>query len=79
MAGNVVRKDRLYQAGLLLAVASTALMGVTTNFTAWAISRCNYSAMNAVPWCQPREPPPVAASPSSQPVGQARACLWNKC
>lgn len=39
MAGGRVPKDRLYQAGLLLAVASTGLMGVSTSLTVWAISR----------------------------------------
>lgn len=39
VAGRSLRKDRLYQAGLLLAVASTALMAVTPSFAVWAISR----------------------------------------
>jgi len=39
MISDRVHKDSLYRAGLLLAVASTALMGVTPSFTVWAISR----------------------------------------
>ncbi len=32
-------KDRLYRIGLVLAVLSTAVMGLTTDFTLWALSR----------------------------------------
>lgn len=36
---DLVLKDRLYRGGLLLAVASTALMGVSTDPWLWAVSR----------------------------------------
>ncbi len=36
---DLVVKDRLYRIGMLLAVASTAVMGLTTNIIFWALSR----------------------------------------
>lgn len=39
MISDLVLKDRLYRIGMLLAVASTALMGLTTNPALWALSR----------------------------------------
>jgi predicted MFS family arabinose efflux permease len=39
LISDLVLKDRLYRIGLVLAVATTWMMGVTTNFTVWAISR----------------------------------------
>jgi MFS family permease len=36
---NTVLKDRLYRWGMVVAVVSTALMGITTDFNVWAISR----------------------------------------
>ncbi|CAN5710809.1 MFS transporter [soil metagenome] len=36
---DLVLKDRLYRIGMLLAVASTAVMGLTTNIMIWALSR----------------------------------------
>jgi MFS family permease len=32
-------KDRLYRWGMVVAVISTAMMGITTDFTVWAVSR----------------------------------------
>ncbi len=37
--GDLVFKDRLYRIGLVVAIASTAMMGLSSNFTVWAISR----------------------------------------
>ncbi len=39
LISDLVLKDRLYRIGMILAIASTALMGVTTDFTVWALSR----------------------------------------
>ena len=39
MIGDLVLKDRLYRIGMVLAVASTAVMGMTTDTTIWALSR----------------------------------------
>jgi len=36
---DMVLKDRLYRIGMVVAVASTVMMGLTTDFTVWAISR----------------------------------------
>lgn len=36
---DAVTKDRLYRWGMVIAVLSTAMMAVTTDFTVWAISR----------------------------------------
>jgi len=36
---DVVIKDRLYRIGMVIAVASTVMMGLTDNFTIWSISR----------------------------------------
>jgi predicted MFS family arabinose efflux permease len=36
---DVVLKDRLYRIGMIIAVISTIMMGMTNNFTLWAISR----------------------------------------
>jgi predicted MFS family arabinose efflux permease len=36
---SLALKDRLYRAGLVLAVATTWMMAITTSFTGWAISR----------------------------------------
>lgn len=36
---DIVIKDRLYRIGMIIAVASTVMMGVTENFTLWAVSR----------------------------------------
>jgi predicted MFS family arabinose efflux permease len=36
---DVVVKDRLYRIGMIIAVVSTIMMGMTDNFTIWAISR----------------------------------------
>lgn len=37
--GDLVFKDRLYRIGLVVAIASTAMMGLSSDFTVWAISR----------------------------------------
>lgn len=37
--GNTILKDRLYRWGMVVAVLSTAMMGVSTDFYVWAISR----------------------------------------
>lgn len=37
--GNTILKDRLYRWGMVLAVLSTALMGMSTGFYIWALSR----------------------------------------
>ena len=37
--GDLVLKDRLYRAGIVLAVASTAMMGLSDAFWVWALSR----------------------------------------
>jgi MFS family permease len=39
LIGDTVIKDRLYRWGMVVAVLSTALMGITTDFSIWAISR----------------------------------------
>ena len=39
MISDLVLKDRLYRIGMVLAVVSTAVMGLTTNSTLWALSR----------------------------------------
>ncbi|NHC07365.1 YbfB/YjiJ family MFS transporter [Azonexus fungiphilus] len=39
LIGDLVLKDRLYRLGLLLAVASTALMGLASDPLLWALSR----------------------------------------
>ena len=39
LGGDLVLKDRLYRLGLVVAVASTAMMGLSSDFTVWAISR----------------------------------------
>ena len=39
MISDMVLKDRLYRIGMILAIASTAMMGMTTDFTVWAVSR----------------------------------------
>jgi len=36
---DVVVKDRLYRIGMVVAVLSTVMMGLTNNYTIWAISR----------------------------------------
>jgi predicted MFS family arabinose efflux permease len=36
---DLVLKDRLYRVGLILAVVTTWMMGASTNFTVWAVSR----------------------------------------
>ena len=39
MISDLVLKDRLYRIGMVLAVLSTAVMGLTTDTTIWALSR----------------------------------------
>jgi predicted MFS family arabinose efflux permease len=39
LISDLVLKDRLYRIGMVVAILSTALMGMTTDFTVWAISR----------------------------------------
>lgn len=39
LISNLVLKDRLFRIGMILAVLSTAMMGLTTDFTVWALSR----------------------------------------
>ena len=39
LISDMVLKDRLYRIGMILAIVSTAMMGMTTDFTVWAISR----------------------------------------
>jgi len=39
LIGDMVLKDRLYRIGMVLAIVSTAMMGMTTDFTLWALSR----------------------------------------
>lgn len=39
LISDLVLKDRLYRAGLALAVATTWMMGITTSFTIWLVSR----------------------------------------
>jgi predicted MFS family arabinose efflux permease len=39
LIGDVVLKDRLYRLGLVLAVLSTAVMGLSNGFALWALSR----------------------------------------
>lgn len=39
LVGNLVFKDRLYRIGLVVAVTSTAMMGLSQDFVVWAISR----------------------------------------
>ena len=39
MISDMVLKDRLYRIGMILAILSTAMMGMTTDFTVWAVSR----------------------------------------
>ena len=37
--GDLVLKDRLYRIGMLVAIASTAMMGLSTNMVVWGLSR----------------------------------------
>ena len=39
MVSDLVLKDRLYRIGMVLGIASTVMMGLTTDVTLWAISR----------------------------------------
>jgi predicted MFS family arabinose efflux permease len=39
LISDMVLKDRLYRIGMILAIVSTAMMGLTTDFTIWALSR----------------------------------------
>ena len=39
LLGDLVLKDRLYRFGMVVAVLTTAMMGMTTNPTVWAVSR----------------------------------------
>ncbi|MBX3678949.1 MAG: YbfB/YjiJ family MFS transporter, partial [Rhodocyclaceae bacterium] len=39
LISDLVLKDRLYRIGLVVAILSTALMGMSTDVTVWAISR----------------------------------------
>ncbi|WP_291995690.1 YbfB/YjiJ family MFS transporter [Candidatus Accumulibacter sp. ACC003] len=39
LISDLVLKDRLYRIGLVVAVVSTAVMGLTTDLTVWALSR----------------------------------------
>ena len=39
LISDVVIKDRLYRMGMIVAVVSTIMMGITNDFTLWAISR----------------------------------------
>jgi predicted MFS family arabinose efflux permease len=39
LISDLALKDKLYRLGMVLAVASTALMGLTTDVTIWALSR----------------------------------------
>ncbi|MDD4978413.1 MAG: YbfB/YjiJ family MFS transporter [Gallionella sp.] len=39
LISDLVLKDRLFRIGMILAIISTALMGLTTDFTVWALSR----------------------------------------
>ena len=39
LISDLVLKDRLYRIGMVVAVASTALMGLSNDLTVWAISR----------------------------------------
>ncbi len=39
LISDMVLKDRLYRIGMILAIVSTAMMGMTTDFTVWALSR----------------------------------------
>ncbi len=39
LISDLVLKDRLYRIGMVLAIVSTAMMGMSTDFTVWAVSR----------------------------------------
>lgn len=39
LISDLVLKDRLYRIGMVLAIVTTAMMGMTTDFTVWAVSR----------------------------------------
>lgn len=39
LISDLVLKDRLYRIGMVLAIVSTAVMGLTTDITIWALSR----------------------------------------
>jgi len=39
LISDIVLKDRLYRIGMILAIVSTAMMGLSTDFTVWALSR----------------------------------------
>ncbi|MCA1937168.1 MAG: YbfB/YjiJ family MFS transporter, partial [Dechloromonas sp.] len=39
LVSDLVLKDKLYRIGMILAIASTAMMGLSTDPTVWAISR----------------------------------------
>ena len=39
LIGDLVLKDRLYRLGMIVAVLTTAMMGMSTSLTVWALSR----------------------------------------
>ena len=39
LISDLVLKDRLYRIGMVLAIVTTAMMGMSTDFTVWAVSR----------------------------------------
>ena len=39
LTSDLVLKDRLYRSGMILAVVTTAMMGLSTNVAVWAVSR----------------------------------------
>src|SRR4029077_15975481 len=39
LISDPVLKDRLYRAGMVVAVLTTAMMGMTSDWTVWAVSR----------------------------------------
>lgn len=39
LVSDLVLKDRLYRIGMVLAIVTTAMMGMTTDFAVWAVSR----------------------------------------
>ena len=39
LVSDLVLKDKLYRIGMVVAIVSTVMMGITTDITVWAISR----------------------------------------
>jgi len=48
LISDLALKDRLYRVGLVVAIVSTAVMGLSTDVTVWALSRF-FAGLSSVP------------------------------